>query len=79
MCDHLLQAEVHRYRCQMARLKQLNKQMEAIQAEMFTIRPKKHQCVECLSRAQALPCVRKQIAQRIRDVTPYEAKCGHLT
>ena len=65
MCDRLLQAEVHRYQCQMAHLKQLNDQMEAIQAEMFTIFPKKHQCVECLSQAQALPRRRKQIGQRI--------------
>ena len=49
MRDHLLQAEVLRYRCQMTRLKQLNEQMEAFQAEMFTILPKKHQCVERLS------------------------------
>ena len=55
MHDRSLQAKVHRYRCQMAHLKQLNDQMKAIQAEMFTIIPKKHQCVECLSRAQALP------------------------
>ena len=65
MHDCLLQAEVHRYQCQMACLKQLNDQMEAIQAEMFTILPKKHQCVECLSRAQALPHIRKQIGQCI--------------
>ena len=77
MHDCSLQAEVHRYRCQMAHLKQLNEQMEAIQAEMFTILPKKHQCVERLSRAQALPHIRKQIGQRIREVTLYEAKCGH--
>ena len=77
MCDRSLQAEVHRYRCQMSRLKQLNEQMEAIQAEMFTILPKKHQCIEHLSRAQALPHIRKQIGQRIREVTLYEAKCGH--
>ena len=70
MHDRLLQAEVHQYRCQMARLKQLNDQMEAIQAEMFTILPKKHQCVERLSWTQALPCVRKQIRPRMRDVTP---------
>ena len=77
MRDHSLQAEVHRYQCQMACLKQLNDQMEAIQAEMFTIIPKKHQCIECLSRAQALPRIRKQIGQRIREVAPYKAKCGH--
>ena len=77
MHDRLLQAEVHQYRCQMACLKQLNNQMEAIQAEMFTILPKKYQCVEWLSQAQALPHVRKQIGQRIREVTPYEAECGH--
>ena len=65
MHDRLLQAEVHQYRCQMARLKQLNNQMEAIQAEMFTILPKKYQCVERLSQAQALPRVRKQIGQRV--------------
>ena len=63
----------------MARLKQLNDQMEAIQAKMFTILPKKHQCVECLSQAQVLPCVRKQIGQHIWDMTPYEAECGHST
>ena len=79
MCDCSLQAEVHQYQCQMACLKQLNDQMEAIQAEMFTILPKKHQCVEHLSRAQVLPRVRKQIGQCIQDVTPYKAKCGHLT
>ena len=78
MRDCLLQAEVHQYWCQMARLKQLNDQMKAIQAEMFTILPKKHQCVEHLSRAQALPCIRKQIGQRIQEVTLYEAECGHL-
>ena len=77
MRDRMLQAKVHRYRCQMARLKQLNDQMEAIQAEMFTILPKKHQCVEHLSRAQALPRIRKQIRQRIREVILYEAECGH--
>ena len=65
MRNRSLQAEVHRYQCQMMRLKQLNDQMEAIQAEMFTILPKKHQCIERLSRAQVLPCVRKQIGQRI--------------
>ena len=37
MRDRSLQAEVHWYRCQMTCLKQLNDQMEAIQAEMFTI------------------------------------------
>ena len=79
MCDHLLQAKVHRYRCQMMCLKQLDKQMKAIEAEMFTIIPKKHQCVEQLSQAQVLPHVRKQIGQRIRDVAPYKVKCGHLT
>ena len=72
-----LQAKVHQYRCQMARLKQLKDQMEAIQAEMFAIIPKKHQCVERLSRAQALHCIRKQIRQCIREVTLYEAECGH--
>ena len=77
MRKRLLQAEVHCYQCQMARLNQLNDQMEAIQAEMFTILPKKHQCVERLSRAQALPRIRKQIRQRIQEVTPYKAKCGH--
>ena len=79
MRNHLLQAEMHWYQCQMAHLKQLNDQMEAIQAEMFTILPKKHQCIECLSRAQALPRIRKQIGQHIREVTLYEAECGHLT
>ena len=79
MCNCLLQVKVHWYRCQMTHLKQLNDQMEAIQAEMFTILPKKHQCVEWLSRAQVLPHVRKQIGQCIQDVTPYEAKCGHST
>ena len=78
MRDRSLQAKVHHYRCQMARLKQLNDQMKAIQAEMFTILPKKHQCVEHLSRAQALPCIRKQIGQHIQEVTLYEAECGHL-
>ena len=63
MRDHLLQAKVHQYRCQMMRLKQLDEQMKAIEAEMFTIIPKKHQCIECLSRAQVLPRVRKQIRQ----------------
>ena len=77
MRNRSLQAKIHQYQCQMACLKQLNDQMEAIQAEMFTILPKKHQCIERLSRAQALPCVRKQIGQHIREVTPYEAKCGH--
>ena len=48
MCNHSLQAKVHRYWCQMMHLKQLNDQMEAIQAEMFTILPKKHWCIECL-------------------------------
>ena len=63
MRDCSLQAKVHRYWCQMACLKQLNDQMEAIQAEMFTILPKKHQ---------------KEIGQRIREVTLYVAECGHL-
>ena len=79
MRSYLLQAEIHRYQCQMMRLKQLNDQMEAIQAEMFTILSKKHQCIECLLWAQVLPHVRKQVGQRIRDVTPYEVKCGHST
>ena len=74
-----LQAEVHQYQCQMTHLKQLNDQMEAIQAEMFTIIPKKHQCVEYLSQAQVLPRIRKQIGQHIQDVAPYKAKCGHST
>ena len=79
MHDRLLQAEVHQYWCQMTQLKQLNEQMETIQAEMFTILPKKHQCIKRLLRAQVLPHVRKQIRQRIRDVAFYKAKCGHLT
>ena len=79
MCNRSLQAEVHWYQCQMTRLKQLNEQMEAIQAEMFTIIPKKHQCIEHLSWAQVLPCARKQIGQCIWDVAPYKAECGHLT
>ena len=79
MRDCSLQAEVHWYRCQMMHLKQLNDQMEAIQAKMFTIFPKKHQCVERLLQAQVLPCIGKQIGQRIQDVTTYEAKCGHST
>ena len=49
MRDHSLQAKIHQYWCQMTCLKQLDKQMKAIEAEMFTIIPKKHQCVEQLS------------------------------
>ena len=63
----------------MTRLKQLDEQMKTIEAKMFTIIPKKHQCIECLSRAQVLPRARKQIGQCIRDVASYEAECGHLT
>ena len=46
MHNRLLQAKVPMYQCQMTRLKQLDEQMKAIKAEMFTIIPKKHQCVE---------------------------------
>ena len=79
MCNRSLQAKVHWYWCQMTWLKQLDEQMKAIKAEMFTILPKKHQCVERLLRTQVLPCIRKQIGQRIQDVAPYKAKCGHST
>ena len=59
MHDCSLQTEVHQYWCQMTCLRQLDKQMKAIEAEMFTFLPKKHQCIEQLSWAQVLPRIRK--------------------
>ena len=56
----------------MGRLGQLDEQMTTIKKGMATLIPQKHQCVDCLTRAQAVRRVRKEIGQRIRTVLPWE-------
>ena len=63
---------VHRYRHLMGRLQQLDEQMAIIEKEMTTLLPQKHQCVDRLTRAQAVRRVRKEIGQRVRQVLPWE-------
>ena len=70
--DRSLTAEVHRYRHLMGRLKQLDEQMATIEKEMATLIPQKHQCVDCLAKAQAVRRVRKEIGQRVRQALPWE-------
>ena len=70
--DRSLTAEVLRYHHLMGRLVQLDEQMATIEKEMATLIPQKHQCVDLLTRAQAVRRVRKEIGQRIRTVLPWE-------
>ena len=70
--DCSLAAEVHRYRHLMGRLGQLDEQMATIKKEMATLIPQKHQCVDCLTRAQAVRRIRKEIGQCVRRASPWE-------
>ena len=70
--DRSLTAEVHCYRHLMGRLQQLDEQMATIEKEMTTLLPQKHQCVDRLTRAQAVRRVRKEIGQRVRQALPWE-------
>ena len=56
----------------MGRLGQLDEQMATIKKEMATLIPQKHQCVDRLTRAQAVRRVRKEISQCIRTALPWE-------
>ena len=70
--DCSLTAEVHCYRHLMGRLGQLDEQMATIEKEMATLLPQKHQCVDCLMKAQSVRRVRKEIRQQIRRALPWE-------
>ena len=70
--DRSLTVEVHCYRHLMGRLGQLDEQMATIEKEMTTLLPQKHQCVDCLMKAQAVRRVRKEIGQCIRRALPWE-------
>ena len=56
----------------MGQLGQLDEQMATIEKEMVTLIPQKHQCMDRLTRAQAVRRVRKEIGQRIRTALPWE-------
>ena len=70
--DRSLTAKVLRYRHLMGRLEQLDEQMGIIKKEMATLILQKHQCVDRLTRAQAVRRVRKEIGQCIRMALPWE-------
>ena len=70
--DQSLTAKVLRYRHLMGQLRQLNEQMATIKKEMATLILQKHQCVDRLTRAQAVRRVRKEIGQRIRTALPWK-------
>ena len=53
-------------------LRQLDEQMATIEKEMAMLIPQKHQCVDRLTRAQAVRRVRKEIGQHIRMALPWE-------
>ena len=77
--DRSLQAEVHRYRYLMGHLAQLDAQMATIEGEMSTLIPEKHECADWLMKAQAVHCIRRQVGQQIRRVSPWEVEHGCST
>ena len=74
-----LQVEVHCYQYLMGHLTQLDTQMATIEGEMLTLIPEKHECTDRLMKAQAVCCIRKQVRQCIRQVSPWEVECGRST